>query len=137
MKQSTTKILCIVFTLLFAAFAVMDGFGGITKQQAGIDVMQHLGYPVYAMQIMGIAKILGALAIVQTKYNTVKEWAYAGFAINFIGAFASRAFVGDGGMWLVFPLILLAFMFVPYLLWKKLAGTKATTANAVSVTEFA
>jgi len=137
MKTRNIKITYWVFTLLFAVFSIMDGFGGITKQQAGIDVMLHLGYPIYAMQIMGTAKILGAIAIVQQKFNTIKEWAYAGFAINFIGAFASRAFVGDGGMWLVFPVILLAFMFIPYFLWKKLESAKANTAAVVNRNAYA
>jgi len=126
MKPATTKILYWVFTILFAAFFTMDAIGGITKQQAGVDVMQHLGYPVYVMQITGVAKILGVIAILQPKFNTIKEWAFAGFAFNFIGAFASRAIVGDSGFLLIFPLIMLAFMFVPYLLWKKLAGIKSS-----------
>lgn len=137
MKTKSIKILYWVFTILFAAFAIMDGFGGITKQQAGIDVMQHLGFPVYAMQIMGVAKVLGAIAIIQTKFNTIKEWAFAGFVINFIGAFASRAFVGDSGMWLIFPVILLAFMFIPYLLWKRLESAKAMSATFAGRTAYA
>lgn len=130
MKPSTTKILYWVFIILFAVFFTMDAIGGITKQQAGVDVMQHLQYPVYFMQIMGVAKILGVIAILQPKFNTIKEWAFAGFAFNFIGAFASRAIVGDSGFLLIFPLIMLAFMFVPYLLWKKLGSIKSSATVA-------
>jgi len=130
MKPATTKILYWVFTILFCTFFTMDAIGGITKQQAGVDVMQHLGYPVYAMQIMGVAKLLGVIAILQPKFNTIKEWAFAGFAINFIGASASRAIVGDSGFLIVLPLIMLAFMFLPYLLWKKLGSTKSSVPVA-------
>ncbi len=98
---------------------LMDGIGGITKQEAGQEVMRHLGYPIYAMVIFGVAKILGVIAILQTKYNTIKEWAYAGFIINCIGAFASRAAVGDKGLELIFPLIILAITLVSYLVWKR------------------
>lgn len=132
MNTKTTKILYWVFTLLLASMFIMDAIGGITKQQAGVDVMQHLGYPVYFMQIMGAAKLLGVIAMVQTKFNTIKEWAYAGFAFTFIGAFASRAIAGDTGILLVLPVIMLAFLFVPYLLWKKLQSAKQGTGSTVA-----
>lgn len=52
---------------------LMDGIGGITRQQAGQDILKHLGYPMYALTIFGVAKILGAIAILQTKFKTIKE----------------------------------------------------------------
>lgn len=111
-----------VATIIFALMMIMDGVGGITQQEAGKEVLKHLGYPMYLLIIVGIAKLLGAASILQNKFKTIKEWAYAGFAINFIGAFASRAFVGDGISLLIPPLIALIIMFIPYILWKKLAS---------------
>jgi len=108
-----------IATIIFALMMLMDGFGGVTQQEAGKEVLRHLGYPVYLLIIVGIAKLLGALAIVQQKFVAIKEWAFAGFAINFIGAFASRAFVGDGAGLLIPPLAALVIMFIPYILWKK------------------
>ncbi|MDQ0637705.1 putative membrane protein YphA (DoxX/SURF4 family) [Pedobacter sp. W3I1] len=110
-----------IATIIFALMMIMDGIGGITQQEAGKEVLKHLGYPMYLLIIVGIAKLLGAASILQNKFITIKEWAYAGFAINFIGAFASRAFVGDGISLLIPPLIALVIMFIPYILWKKLA----------------
>jgi uncharacterized membrane protein YphA (DoxX/SURF4 family) len=110
-----------IATIIFALMMIMDGVGGITQQEAGKEVFKHLGYPMYLLIIVGIAKLLGAASILQNKFITIKEWAYAGFAINFIGAFASRAFVGDGISLLIPPLIALVIMFIPYILWKKLA----------------
>lgn len=111
-----------ITTIIFALMMIMDGVGGITQQEAGKEVLKHLGYPMYLLIIVGIAKLLGAASILQNKFTTIKEWAYAGFAINFIGAFASRAFVGDGIALLIPPLIALVIMFIPYILWKKLAS---------------
>ena len=99
-----------VATIIFALMMIMDGFGGIIQQEAGKEVLKHLGYPMYLLIIVGIAKLLGAASILQNKFKTIKEWAYAGFAINFIGAFASRAFVGDGISLLIPPLIALIIM---------------------------
>jgi len=111
-----------VATIIFALMMIMDGVAGITQQEAGKEVLKHLGYPMYLLIIVGIAKLLGAASILQNKFIAIKEWAYAGFAINFIGAFASRAFVGDGISLLIPPLIALVIMFIPYILWKKLAS---------------
>lgn len=98
---------------------VMDGMGGVMRVEAGQEVMQHLGYPMYVLSIFGVAKILGAIAIVQTKFKTIKEWAYAGFTFNFIGAAASRAFMGDPAFEIMMPIIALGILFIPYFLWKK------------------
>lgn len=111
-----------IATIIFALMMIMDGVGGITQQEAGKEVLKHLGYPMYLLIIVGIAKLLGAASILQNKFTTIKEWAYAGFAINFIGAFASRVFVGDGMSLLIPPLVALVIMFIPYILWKKLAS---------------
>jgi hypothetical protein len=96
-----------------------DGYGGVTKQQAGVDVLQHLGYPIYFMIIVGVAKLLGVIAILQNKFKAIKEWAYAGFAFNFLGAIASRAFVGDGPADLIPPIVMVVFLFATYYFWKK------------------
>ncbi|TSD64648.1 DoxX family protein [Inquilinus sp. KBS0705] len=125
MKSKTIKVAYWILTVIFALFMLMDGSAGVVKEKTGQDVMNHLGYPVYIMVITGIAKILGALAILQTKFKTLKEWAFAGFAINFIGASASRAFVGDGAGLVVFPLIILAVMFAVYYFWKRYEATNA------------
>ena len=119
MKPKTIRTLYWVSTIFIAILMLLDGFGGVTQQEAGQDVMKHLGYPLYVLIIFGTAKILGAIAIVQTKYRTLKEWAYAGFAFTFIGASASRALAGDGPGEIIFPLIMLAVLLIPYFLWKK------------------
>jgi len=118
-----TKIFYWVFTILLCLMLFADGFGGIIQQQAGQDVLRHLGYPMYLLIISGVAKWLALTAILQSKFNTIKEWAYAGISINFIGAFASRAFVGDSFMETIFPLLMLGFMFISYFLWKKINVT--------------
>ena len=119
MKPKTIIITYWVLTILFALAMLGDAYGGITKQQAGKDVMRHLGYPIYTMVITGVFKLFGAIAILQNKFKIIKEWAFAGFAINFIGAFASRAFMGDSFALLVPPVIMLLVMFILYYFWKR------------------
>lgn len=115
-----TKILYQIFTYLLCLLLLPDGFGGVTQQQAGQDVLQHLGYPMYFLIISGVAKWLAIIAILQTKFTTIKEWAYAGISINFVGASASRLSVGDSFFETIFPIFMLGFMFISYFFWKKL-----------------
>ncbi|MEB0249370.1 MULTISPECIES: DoxX family protein [unclassified Mucilaginibacter] len=119
MKAKTIRIIYWSLTTLFVLAMLPDGAAGMLREKTGQEVMRHLGYPIYIMAITGAFKIAGAIAIAQNKYKAVKEWAFAGFFINFIGAFASRAFVGDGIGLLVPPLIMLAVMFTLYYFWKR------------------
>jgi len=85
-----------------------------------VEGVVSLGYPVYFLMILGVAKVLGSVAIVQNKYKTIKEWAYAGFAIDIISASASLAYSGMGVAFALFPLIFLVLMFISYISWKKI-----------------
>jgi DoxX-like family len=108
-----------IATGIFAAFLLMDGGAGLMREATGREVMLHLGYPVYVMSILGGFKIAAAIAIVQTRLVAIKEWAFAGFWISCIGAFASRAFVGDSAGMLVLPWVFLGISIIPYVLWKQ------------------
>ena len=132
MKPKTIKILYWTFTILFALAMLGDAYGGVTMQQAGKESLAKLGYPMYLLVIMGTAKILGVIAILQTRYVTIKEWAYSGFTISFIGAFLSWAAVGVEPFNLVPPVVILLVMFYTYYLWKKYQQVKdLTTTNSV------
>jgi DoxX-like family len=119
MTSSKLNIFYWVATGIFAAFLLMDGAAGLTHEKTGLDVMHHLGYPAYLMSILGGFKVAGAVAILQSRYNLAKEWAFAGYWISCIGALLSRFFSGDGIGLLVLPLVFLAISIIPYLLWKK------------------
>jgi hypothetical protein len=112
-------------TAILALLLLMDGAGGIARSPQGEEVLLHLGYPLYLMPFLGVLKVLAAIAILQTRFTAIKEWAYAGFAFNCLGAFVSRLVVGDSGIDLVFPWIFFLIGAVPYVLWKKTTATPA------------
>lgn len=116
MAPKSLRIAYWTATGVFALLLVMDGLGGITRAAAGVEALTHLGYPVYLLPTFGVAKVLAAIAILQTKFRTVKEWAFAGWAFTCVGAFVSRAVVGDT-VELIYPVVFLAIMAVPYWLW--------------------
>ena len=125
MKPKTIKITYWVLIILFCLSAVGDAMGGLTKAKAGVEGMQHLGYPLYLMTYLSVLKLLGVIALLQTKFQTIKEWAFAGFAFTFTGAFFSRASLGDSGAFLIIPMVMLAILFVTYYFWRKFERVKA------------
>jgi uncharacterized membrane protein YphA (DoxX/SURF4 family) len=68
-------------------------------------VIDHLGYPRYFLVILGVWKLLGAVALVVPRFPRLKEWSYAGAVFNYTGAVASHLAVGDGPLVLVYPAI--------------------------------
>jgi hypothetical protein len=91
------KILWFHWTLtaLFALLMSFSAFLYLSKSPQMLAGMGHLGYPPYLLGILGTAKALGILAILQTRFTTLREWAYAGFTINLIGASWSHLVNGD------------------------------------------
>lgn len=55
-----------------------------------------LGFPVWIIYPLAIAKILGVIAIVSRLSRTLLEWAYAGFFFDVLLAAAAHLSVGDG-----------------------------------------
>lgn len=69
---------------------LLDASMNIEFSSIGIaTVVAVLGYPLYFVYIIGVAKVLGAIAIVVPRFPRLKEWAYAGLIINMVGALLS------------------------------------------------
>lgn len=122
MKPKTLKISYWTVTGIFAAVAALTGI----PTEGGKEVMALLGYPAYLLQILLVAKVLGAIALVQPKFHIIKEWAYAGFTIDFIGAAVSGIIATDDAAFVVMPSIFLAVMAVSYYLWKRMRALPST-----------
>jgi uncharacterized membrane protein YphA (DoxX/SURF4 family) len=73
-----------------------------------VDMLASLGYPAYLAGILGIAKILAAVAILLPGFPRLKEWAYAGVTIDLVGAAWSHTASGHGFRDVVPPLLVLA-----------------------------
>lgn len=117
-----TKLQSYLYWTTTLLFAFLSFFGGVTEllhTEQAQEGIRALGYPLYFLTILGTAKILGALALVYTRWSTLTEWAYAGFTFDILGASASIWLNGDGlGMALI-PLIFLVVLGSSYILWKK------------------
>jgi hypothetical protein len=118
MQPKTQKILYWAITIIFALFMAFSGISELLQIESAKQVLTALGYPTYVNYILGIAKLLGVIAILQWRFKTIKEWAYAGFTIDILGATASNFFVEGIG-----PALMTVIFFIPlflsYWLWKK------------------
>ena len=88
MTTKTTNILYWVFTIIFAGLMIFSSVGGIGPTQQVIDMFHTgLGYPIYFIQFISWAKIVGAIVILIPGLNkSIKEWAYAGLFFDLAGA---------------------------------------------------
>ncbi|MGA9407926.1 MAG: DoxX family protein [Bacteroidota bacterium] len=106
------KIVYWVSTIWLALGMLSIGTGQLIKMKAGVggvDMITHLGYPIYFLTILGVWKLLGVLALFIPKFPLIKEWAYAGFFFTTSGAAISHFASGDS-MNEIFPSLLLLIL---------------------------
>lgn len=82
-------------TVLVALALAAGGFFNATGQERAIESMTHLGYPTYFPRIIGVWKLLAAVALLAPRFPRLKEWAYAGIFFNMTGATISHLGAGD------------------------------------------
>ena len=107
------KIIYWVTTGLVAAFGFISAFTYLSGNPQAVQGFAHVGYPQQLRIILGIAKPLGAIALLVPGFPKLKEWAYAGFTFAWICATVAHYLAGDGAKALM-PVLLLALLFVSY-----------------------
>ncbi|TGM56607.1 DoxX family protein [Leptospira adleri] len=105
-------------TLFFTVTMVIAGVAYLMEASTPAEGIAKLGYPLYVMKILGIAKILGGITILQNRFQTLKEWAYAGYTFNLIGASSSHFFAGNGLGDIITPILILCAVQISYRQWK-------------------
>jgi uncharacterized membrane protein YphA (DoxX/SURF4 family) len=108
-----------IITGLFGAFMLFSAVPDILLVPDAITFMTHLGYPRYFIPFIGIAKLLGVIAILIPRFPRLKEWAYAGFCFDLLGATYSQL-ANDGFQPMVIFMVLpVALLFLSYSLYHK------------------
>jgi len=108
-----TKIVYWISTIWLALGMVSTGIAQLfkLKGQGGIDMITHLGYPIYLLTLLAGWKLLGVIAVLIPKFPLLKEWTYAGFFFVMSGAAFSHIASGDPVIEL-FPSLLLLILTV-------------------------
>jgi uncharacterized membrane protein YphA (DoxX/SURF4 family) len=102
-----------ITTGLLAAMSLFAGFAYLSGSPQAVQGFAHLGYPQQLRIILGIAKPLGAIALLVPGMPKLKEWAYAGFTFSWISACVAHYLAKDGAEAFM-PLVLLALLAVSY-----------------------
>jgi len=87
---------------------LVGGAFQIGRSPQAAEGFAHLGYPAYFMTLLGVWKILGAIALLVPGLPRLKEWAYAGIFFDLTAAVVSVLAVGDGFAPALLPLAFLA-----------------------------
>jgi hypothetical protein len=125
-----TNIFYWIFTGLFGFLMFFSAIPDILSSPVAIEGMHKgLGYPVYFVPFIGVAKALGVIAILVPGFPRLKEWAYAGLFFDLIGATYSIIAVGNiqGVGFMVLPLALAVTSYLFYTKRRKLQQQRTAT----------
>ena len=121
MTSKTANLLYWIFTILFAGLMTLSAMPNLLNTPESKQFMHdQLGYPVYIIPFIGLAKLLGAITILIPGLKKIKEWAYAGLFFDLAGAVYSGIAVADG----VDPMMLTLLVWIvpgilSYIFWNK------------------
>ncbi|HEX5153699.1 MAG TPA: DoxX family protein [Parafilimonas sp.] len=125
----TTKSINInywIFTIIFAGLMIFSSVGGVQPSPETIKILHdYMGYPIYFIQFISVAKLIGSVAILIPGLNkTVKEWAYAGLFFDLTGAvYSGVASSGKFDPMMLTMLVWIGTGVLSYYFWhKKLKG---------------
>lgn len=120
----TTKSINLIYwisTIVFAGLMIFSSVGGLQPTQQAIQLMHDmLGYPIYFIQFLSVAKLIGSIVILIPGLNSIKEWAYAGLFFDLTGAiYSGIASSGKFDPMMLFMAIWILPGVVSYYFWRK------------------
>lgn len=112
--KKRNKIIYWIATIWLSLGMLSTGIVQLLKVEEEVDMMTHLGYPVYFLTILGVWKILGVITVLIPKFPLLKEWAYAGFFFAMSGAVISHLISRDEAKEIFGPTLLLVLAMVSW-----------------------
>ncbi len=105
--------------IIFLMEGVLPAFTSQSKM--AIEGITSLGYPVYFSGMLTVFKVFGSLSLIIPQISSrIKEWAYAGFGIDFISAFVSIWIVAGFRIMLILPVIFMILLVLSYISYHKI-----------------
>lgn len=109
--MKTQKIIYWGTTGLLSLAMLASSFMYLTLNPELVAGFTKMGYPLFLITLLGVAKGLGVVGLWVPGFPKVREWAYAGYSFNMIGAIWSHIAVGEP---FVGPLLFLVLVGVSY-----------------------
>ena len=118
-------------TIMFLFQGVMPALTSHTEMAR--EGIRHLGYPAYFGTMLAIFKVAGAVVLMFPQFpKRLREWAYAGFAFDFISACVSNSVVYGLGSEAASPLIALLILGVSYVYYHRLHPERTQRLDTLS-----
>ena len=119
----TTKTITITYwtsTILFVLLMIVASIGGIQPSEDAVKLIhENLGYPVYFIPFISIAKLMGCIAILIPGFHRIKEWAYAGLFFDLIAVVYSTLAVNGFDPLMLTLSVWFITGIVSYIFWHK------------------
>jgi DoxX-like family len=127
-SQTRSRGTAIAFWSVTALFCLQMGFTAYAQLRLPqvAEAFIHLGFPAYFRVELSWAKLLGIALLLAPVPARLKEWAYAGFAIDIASAVIAHLAVGDGPeawSWAAATGVLWG---LSYFFWRRLEGAPAS-----------
>jgi DoxX-like family len=127
--RTATKTTTIAFWVVSALFCLQMSFTAYAQlclpQVA--EAFHHLGFPDYFRVELSWAKFLGVALLLLPVPARLKEWAYAGFAIDLGSALIAHLALGDGPEAWGWAAATFALWGFSYFFWRRLSSTPSNT----------
>jgi hypothetical protein len=130
-RMTGSKGMAIGFWIVTALFCLQMGFTAIAQLRLPqvSEAFIHLGFPAYFRVELSWAKLFGVAVLLAPVPARVKEWAYAGFAIDLASALIAHLAVGDGPAAWSWAAATGALWGLSYFLWRRLEAPSAEAAS--------
>lgn len=127
-KMPRSKGMVIGFWIATALFCLQMSFTAYAQLRLPqvAEAFTHLGFPDYFRVELSWAKLLGVVLLLAPVPWRLKEWTYAGFAINLASALIAHLSLGDGPEKWSFAAASGALWGLSYFFWRRLQATPAS-----------
>jgi hypothetical protein len=123
-RSKGTVVAFWIVTVLFCLQMGFTAYAQLTLPQVA-EAFRHLGFPDYFRVQLSWAKVIGIILLLAPVPSRLKEWAYAGFAIDLVSAVIAHLAVGDPPAAWSFAAGTSVLWAVSYVLWRRLDATPA------------
>jgi len=120
--KTTPNATTIVYWIVTALFCLQMSFTAYAQLRLPqvAAAFTHFGFPAYFRVELSLAKLLGVALLLAPAPARLKEWAYAGFAIDLGSALIAHFAVGDGPQAWSWPAITSVLWALSYVFWRRL-----------------
>ena len=132
LRMPRTNGIVIGFWIVTALFCLQMGFTAYAQLRLPqvAEMFSHLGFPAYFRVELAWAKFLGVVLLLAPVPARLKEWAYAGFAINLASALIAHLSMGDRPAAL-FPSATTSVLWaLSYFFWHRLQAAPALETSS-------